>query len=404
MPPFFALVPAAGYGRRFGASRPKQFLLLHGRPLLAWTLDALAKAEPRQIVLALPPDALEQGRDLLASCPQSQAEVVVVSGGKHRQESVRLCLEACGAGADDLVLVHDGARPLVALEDVEETLIRAATSDGAVLGRRVTDTLKRVAAGELQSEADRRGLFRAETPQVFRRRVLEAAYARVGEHGSGATDEAGLVALLEGLSIVAVEATRPNPKITAPGDLVLAEALLGAARSEREGQMASEKRVGHGYDIHAKRPGRPLILGGVRIRDEDGLEGFSDADVVFHAVGDALLGAVALGDLGHHFPPGDERWRDADSSRLLTRIVEMTHECGWKVENCDVTVVAEEPKLAPFRAAMIRNLARLLDVEGTVVSVKATTHEGLGALGRGEGISATAVVLLARGHGDEEGG
>ena len=395
MPAFFALVPAAGRGRRFQGSLPKQLLLLRGRPLLAWTLDAIASASPRQIVVALPPDLLCEGRFLIDSRP----DLLVVSGGESRQESVHRCLEASNAGSDDLVLVHDGARPLLALEDLEAVIAQAQVSDGAVLGRLVTDSLKRVKGGEVVAEADRRELFRAETPQVFRRRVLDAAYLRAEKRGGTATDEAGLVAAaLGGLSIAAVEAKQPNPKITTRGDLVLAEALLAtAAGPESRGKMIPELRIGHGYDIHPTSPRRPLILAGVRIREQDGLEGFSDADVVFHAVSDALLGAAGLGDLGQHFPPGDERWRDADSSLLLARVMEMVYKEGWRVQNCDVTVVAQEPKLSPYRVTMRMNLAKVLTINENAVGVKATTHEGLGCLGRREGISATAVVLLARG-------
>ncbi|MYF96190.1 MAG: 2-C-methyl-D-erythritol 2,4-cyclodiphosphate synthase [Holophagales bacterium] len=365
-----------------------------GRPLLAWTVEGLLAApEVERLVVATPPGLRRETRAMLAREVRSRPgiEISAVEGGRRRQDSVRAALAAAPVAPADWVAVHDGARPCLAAADLAEVLRSAAGSEaGAVLGRPVSDTLKRVKIGRLHETVDRSGLFRAETPQVFRAGDLREALDRAEREDLEVSDESSLFA--PG-SVAAVAASRPNPKLTGASDLPAIEALL---RSEREASPPLETAVGHGYDVHRLSAGRPLILGGQRIAHEVGLDGHSDADVVLHAIGDALLGAAGLGDLGVHFPPSDEAWRGADSSELLGRIVAMVLELGFAVRNCDVTLIAERPSMAPYRSAIEEHVAGLLRIAPERMNFKATTHEGLGPLGRGEGMAAHATVLLER--------
>lgn len=390
-----ALVPAAGRGRRFGGDRPKQFSLLLDRPVLAWTVELLASVPiVDRVVVATPAGNVRETQQMLMEEVATRPGVALtaVAGGRRRQDSVASALAATTAAPSDWVAVHDGARPCLSATDLE-AVVRAAAEGGragAVLGRPVSDTLKTVTEGRLGATVDRATLFRAETPQVFRAAELAAALDRAAEQEVEVSDESSL---FEPGSVVAVVASRPNPKLTDPSDRATIEALL---RSRQEADEVVERAVGHGYDVHRLRPGRPLVLGGQRIPHELGLDGHSDADVVLHAIGDALLGAAGLGDLGVHFPPSDDTWRGADSSDLLRRIVGLIRENGFEVRNCDVTLIAERPRMAPYRAAIEGHVARLLGLDAGRMNFKATTHEGLGPLGRGEGMAAEAVVLLER--------
>lgn len=393
-----AVVPAAGTGRRFGGDRPKQFSLLLDRPVLAWTVERLASVPiVERVVVAAPAGSVHKTQQMLMEevAARPGVALLAVAGGRRRQDSVAAALAATAAAPSDWVAVHDGARPCLSAMDLE-AVVRAAAEGGragAVLGRPVSDTVKTVAEGRLGATVDRATLFRAETPQVFRAAELAAALDRAAEQEVEVSDESSL---FEPGSVAAVVASRPNPKLTDPSDRATIEALL---RSRRDGDEVVERAVGHGYDVHRLRPGRPLILGGQRIPHELGLDGHSDADVVLHAIGDALLGAAGLGDLGVHFPPSDDAWRGADSSDLLRRIVGLVRENGFEVKNCDVTLIAERPRMASYRAAIERHVARLLGLDAGRMNFKATTHEGLGPLGRGEGMAAEAVVLMERRRG-----
>ncbi len=390
-----AIVPAAGGGRRFGGEQPKQFVPVLGRPLLAWTVERLLSvSEVDRVVVAAPPGRAGETREMLLREVRVSPDVDLsaVDGGRRRQDSVRAALAAADVAPSDWVAVHDGARPCLAAADLAAVLRSTAGSDGAgaVLGRPVRDTLKTVAGGRLHETVDRSGLFRAETPQVFRAGELGEALDRADRENLEVSDESSLFA--PG-SVAAVAASQPNPKLTAASDLPAIEALL---RREHGVSNELEAAVGHGYDVHRLKAGRPLILGGQRIPHEAGLDGHSDADVVLHAIGDALLGAAGLGDLGVHFPPSDEAWRGADSSDLLRLIVAMVQERGFAVRNCDVTLIAERPSMAPYRSAIEAHVAGLLGIDPERMNFKATTHEGLGPLGRGEGMAAHASVLIER--------
>lgn len=390
-----AIVPAAGGSLRFGGNTPKQFVPVLGRPVLAWTVERLVSApEVDRAVIAVPPGRASETREMLLRevSLARDVDLSTVEGGRRRQDSVKAALAAAAVAPTDWVAVHDGARPCLAAADLAEVLRSAAGSGsvGAVLGRPVSDTLRTAEGGRLHERVDRSGLFRAETPQVFRAVDLLEALDRAERENLQVSDESSLFA--PG-SVVAVSASQPNPKLTGASDLQAIEALL---RRKHDVSNEVEAAVGHGYDVHRLSAGRPLILGGQRIPHETGLDGHSDADVVLHAIGDALLGAAGLGDLGVHFPPSDETWRGADSSELLRRIVAMVLERGFVVRNCDVTLIAERPSMAPYRSAIEEHVAGLLRMAIERMNFKATTHEGLGSLGRGEGMAAHATVLIER--------
>lgn len=393
-----AIVAAAGSGRRMGAGISKVFLPLAGRPLLLHTLEALAASPCLDgVVVVVRGEDVPFCRGLLRGAGLDKVEAVV-AGGAERQESVARGLEALGEGVD-VVAVHDGARPLCPPALVEATVAAARRTGAALAALPVKDTIKVVDAdGRVVSTPDRRGLFAAQTPQAFRLEVLREAFAAASARGWRATDEAALVEAL-GRPVAVVPGEEANLKVTTPLDLALAEAILRERRGEAGAgapPALAGLRVGHGCDVHPLVPGRRLVLGGVEIPHEAGLAGHSDADAVVHALIDALLGAAGLGDVGAWFPDDDARFRGADSLDLLREVAARLRGLGWRVLNCDVTVIAERPRLSPHREAMRERLAEGLGISPQRVGVKATTTEGLGFTGRGEGIAAHAVALLAR--------
>ncbi|MCC6746628.1 MAG: 2-C-methyl-D-erythritol 4-phosphate cytidylyltransferase [Deltaproteobacteria bacterium] len=379
------LIVAAGKGQRMGGPLPKQFLTLGDRPVLAWTLQAFEACDAvHSVVLVVAPGSEEEVRELLR--PFGLTKLVAVrAGGAERADSVRQGLDALPQSATH-VAIHDAARPLVRPEQIARAVSAAVETGAALLALPVRDTVKRGEGGLVAETLDRRTLFLAQTPQVFALPLLRRAYATW--NGDPVTDDVQLVERL-GHPVRLVEGDPSNLKITVPEDLPLARAFLPeSAMKERW------PRVGVGYDVHQLVPGGPLILGGVEIPFSHHLLGHSDADVICHAAGDALLGAAALGDLGKFFPPGDPRYKGASSLDLLAEIRARVAEQGYRVGNLDTMVICERPKLSPFVPTMRERIARVLEVEPEVVSVKATTNEGLGFTGRGEGIAAHATALL----------
>ncbi len=310
----------------------------------------------------------------------------VVKGGATRAESSRRGAAALSPDVD-LVLVHDGARPLVS-EAVILRVIEAARATGAAIpGVPPVATIKREKGGVCDGTLDRTTLREAQTPQGFHRGVLSKAFAAAMRAKADMTDEAACVEQI-GTPVTIVEGERRNLKVTVPEDLAVAEALLvGDAPPQ-------QTRIGLGYDVHRLEEGRRLILGGVEIPFERGLLGHSDADVLAHAVCDALLGAAAAGDIGDHFPDDDPEWKGVSGATLLARTVEVLRESGYVPINVDATVSAQAPRLAPHRDGMVENLSRALRLPPARVSVKFTTTERLGFEGRGEGISARAVAMV----------
>ena len=369
-----ALLVAAGSGTRFGAETPKQFLTVAGKPIIRHAAEALV---PHVSVLqpvgdAGPIDAALHG---LRVC------LPAVSGGATRQESVRAGLEALQAHAPDIVLVHDAARPVIPAGTVPALLDALSEAAGAIPAVAVADTLKRVIRGTVVETLPREGLFRAQTPQAFQFAALLAAH-RTG--GAGATDDASMLEAA-GEAVEVVAGSDDNIKLTYPQDLLRLERIMASSLVPR---------VGTGFDVHALQAGRPLFLCGINVPHHQGLVGHSDADVGIHALCDAIYGALAEGDIGRHFPPGEAAWKDADSARFLTHAAERIAARGARLVNADVTLICEQPKITPHAPAMIARLAALLGGDADRVSVKATTTEKLGFTGRGEGIAAQAVVSI----------
>jgi len=385
-----AIIAAGGRGRRLGAPVPKQLLELSGRPILRWSVEAfLASPVVDHVVAVLPAE--------LASSPPEYLRgerLTLVAGGERRQDSVACGLDAVPP-ATGLVVIHDAARPLVDADLIARTVAAAAESGAAIAALGARDTIKESggegagAARFVSRTLPREAIFLAQTPQAFRREVLEHA-VRLGREGVDATDEAAL-AERAGYRVRLVEGSTRNIKITTPEDLAVAEALIGPHAAG-----PSSVRVGSGYDLHRLVAGRALVLGGVKVPFEKGLAGHSDADVVCHALTDALLGAAAAGDIGQHFPDTDPRWKDADSVGLLRQAVAIVAARGYRPVNADVTVIAERPKLAAHRDAIAACLASALGLPPGAVGVKAKTNEGADATGRGEAIAAHAVVLIER--------
>jgi 2-C-methyl-D-erythritol 4-phosphate cytidylyltransferase/2-C-methyl-D-erythritol 2,4-cyclodiphosphate synthase len=312
---------------------------------------------------------------------EAVADVRLVEGGAERTASVRAGLEALAADAPDRVLIHDSARPLVPASVIHAVRDALDTADGAAPGLPVIDALWRGQGGRVAGFADREGLYRAQTPQGFRYGAILAAHRA---HPGPAADDVAIAAAA-GIEVTIVPGDERNLKLTQPGDFARVEALLGP-----------DIRTGQGFDVHRFGPGDHVWLCGVKVPNDAGLVGHSDADAGLHAACDALYGALAEGDIGVHFPPSDETWRGAASARFLDHAARLVRERGYRVTHLDVTLVCERPKIAPHAAAMRQAMATILGIEPGRISVKATTSEGLGFTGRREGIAALATATLVR--------
>ena len=386
-PPYVvAIIAAGGRGRRFGADRPKQLVELSGMSILERTVRAFVEAPSvHEIVVAVPPElSVEPPGWLRATCKP----LTVVPGGERRQDSVASAFDQVPQRAD-IVVIHDAARPFVTAGLIANTIEAALETGAALAALQSRDTVKQAmnhgGAARVAATLPREQIYLAQTPQAFRRNVLQEAIA-LGRGGVDATDEAALTERA-GHPVRLVEGDPRNIKITTPDDLLWAEALM-------ESREDHGTRVGTGYDLHRLSPGRPLIIGGVSIPFSHGLDGHSDADVLCHAVTDAILGAVSAGDIGRHFPDTDARWKGAASLDLLRRAMDVVRARGFEVGNVDAVIIAEHPKLAPYVDAMRANLALAMGIEPDAVSVKGKTNEGVGELGRGEAIAVHAVALL----------
>lgn len=393
-----ALIAAAGRGSRLGdafpgddrppgPARPKQYRTIAGRPMLAHAATAFLEAGGIDAVGAIiGPDDGAFYDDAVGHLPL----LAPVIGGATRQDSVRLGLESLADAGFDRVLIHDGARPLVPRDVIARTLAALAGHDGAVPAVPVTDSLKRGAGGAILETVDRGGLYRAQTPQGFRFAAILEAHRRAAENGRADFTDDAAVAAAAGLRVALVEGSDDNIKITTAADLARAERMLAAG---------GEIRAGQGFDVHAfGEPGSgPVRLCGIDIAFERGLAGHSDADAALHAATDAILGALAEGDIGSHFPPSEAAWKDADSATFLNHAAGLLEKRGGVLVNLDLTIICEAPKIAPHRGAMRARIAEILQTTADRVSVKATTTEGLGALGRGDGIAAQAVATIRLG-------
>ncbi len=375
------LIVAAGAGDRFGGTIPKQYLTLMGRPVLCWSIAAF------------------QNHPLISGChvvihPEHQAafrdatEGIAlpdfITGGSNRQESVQKGLEAIRADKPDVVLIHDAARPLIS-EDLISALCREAMSSGAAVpGILVTDAIKRCVHDAMKTE-NREGLYTVQTPQAFRYDLINGLHQKY--RGQSLPDDTALCEA-DHHPVTIVQGQRDNIKITYSEDLLLAEQYLLSKRGD--------VRTGQGYDVH--RLATPatftqkLMLCGVAVPYDYVLEGHSDADVGLHAITDAVLATICNGDIGQHFNPKDSRWKNADSALFLKRAAELVMQQGGMITYVDVTLICEAPQIAPHREAMRKKIAEILSLPVRRISVKATTTEGLGFIGRCEGIAAQAVV------------
>ncbi len=381
-----AIIAAGGRGERLGAGRPKQLLRLGSRTILERSVQRFVDhPQVDEVVIVVPPDLVDEIRGWWTAAPKP---VQVVAGGARRQDSVAGGFAAVD-GRADLVVVHDAARPFVSADLIARTIEAAAAAGAALAALPSRDTVKleAPAGGVVERTVPRERVHLAQTPQAFRADVLRAAIAA----GAGtATDEAALVEAL-GLPVRLVAGESTNLKITTAADLEMARTL--ATLDDERPAM----RVGTGYDLHRLVEGRPLILGGVTVPHTHGLAGHSDADVLAHAVTDAILGAVAGGDIGRHFPDTDPRWKGADSLAMLAHAVTVARDAGYAVANLDAVIIAERPKLLPHIPAIRERLAAVIGVPVDRVSVKGKTNEGVGELGRGEAMAVHAVALLMRG-------
>lgn len=369
---------------------PKPFLEIGGKTILWHTIRAFCRVpEVRQILVATSAGYLDQALEITRSLEKECSGNIsfhVLEGGDERLNSVYMCTGHLSGV--DLVAVHDAVRPFVSPEEIGACFDEAWKSGAAILAVPARDTVKEVENERITRTADRSRLWLAQTPQVFHRRIFTDACEAAIASGIHFTDDAAMVEH-NGGNVSVVQGSYSNIKITYPQDLKLAETMLGNARD-------TEYRTGFGYDVHQLTEGRRLIMGGVDIPHEKGLLGHSDADVLLHAITDALLGGAALGDLGHFYPDTDQEFKNVDSRILLRDAVKRVNEAGFSVVNVDATVVAEKPKMAPHVQQMKTNIAADLSIDIDRISIKATTSEKIGFVGRQEGISAMAAVMLKK--------
>jgi len=390
-----AVIAAGGTGVRMQAAVPKQFLEVSGKPVLLRTVENIVSVERiSQVVVALPAEHISRARAILDRYPM-RIPVECVVGGSNRQESVHRGVKKV-RNRIDVIMVHDAVRPFC-LPDMVQYILKSAWEKGsAVAGMPATETIQRVSEEGLVMETPpRQELYAIQTPQAFRADIIRSALERASSGKFIGTDESSVVRWA-GHPVYIVKGSPDNIKITTPLDLKLAGFLMDANLQEREGAGMEHTRVGQGIDYHRLVEGRKLVLGGVTVPFEKGLDGHSDADVLSHAVCDALLGAAGIGDIGQHFPDTDPANRGRSSIEFLEEIRARIHTEGWKIQNVDATMLAQQPKLAPYMQEMRQNIASALDLGPEGVNIKATTTEGLNSEGRGEGISAQAIALLSR--------
>ena len=370
-----ALIVAAGRGERAGGGVPKQYRLLSGKSVLRWAVESLIRhpaVKSTRVVIG-------EGQEEQAKAALEGLDVgAMIQGGAERADSVRAGLAMVEA---DAVLVHDAARPFCPPEVVDRLLASLEFHEGAAPVLPVGDTLARAGEG-LEELVDRSGMVRVQTPQAFRLDRLRAAYERWS--GPPPTDETTVVRAA-GMKVAGVQGDPALEKLTLPSDFERAEQWLA-------GRLIP--RTGTGFDVHAFSGEGPIMLGGIEVTHSRGLAGHSDADVVLHAITDALLGAAGLGDIGEHFPPSDSRWKGADSSLFLSHVTQLVRARGAIIDHVDCTIVAEAPKIGPHRSAMRARIAGIAGLSIDQVSIKATTTEGLGFTGRREGIAAQAVASI----------
>lgn len=375
-----ALVVAAGGGIRAGGEIPKQYRLVAGQPMLSWSMAALRRAGCELICVVIDP----AHRGFVEPLAQG---AIVTPGGAARTDSVRAGLAALSSAGPDIVLIHDAARPGLRAETIAALLAKLSEGyAGAAPALPPADALKRVGpSGDVTEDAPRAGLMRVQTPQAFRFAAIVDAYAKA----QSVFDDDLAVARAAGYAVATIPGDPLLMKATYPEDFAVLEKLLGDAKP-------ASVAVGNGFDAHRFGEGDHVTLCGVRIAHNKGLIGHSDADAGWHALTDAILGAMALGDIGDHFPPSDPKWRGADSALFLAHAKTLADQAGAEIAHVDITLICERPKIAPHREAMRARTAEVLGMPLNCVSVKATTTERMGFLGREEGLAAQASATLTR--------
>ncbi|MBQ5321645.1 MAG: 2-C-methyl-D-erythritol 2,4-cyclodiphosphate synthase [Oscillospiraceae bacterium] len=375
-----AVILACGNGSRFGGD--KLFCNLSGKTVLERTLSVFDSSDSyNEIILVTRSDLISRVKELSKNFSKVSK---IIEGGDSRMKSALKGLEAVNDEAQ-FVAVHDGARPLLEIEDAKAVVENAILYGASILAFPASDTVKTTEGGFITSTPDRKTIYNAQTPQVFPFKEYKAILEAAIKAGHDFTDDSSIYES-SGKKVYITEGKRTNIKITYPEDLKLAETLIGKEKPKM--------RIGHGYDVHKLAENRKLILGGQEIPFEKGLLGHSDADVLVHAIMDSLLGAAAMGDIGKLFPDTDMAFKDADSIELLKSVGKEIDKAGYKIVNIDSVVCAQKPKIAPFIENMRKNIAAALGIDITQVNVKATTEEGLGFTGNLEGISSTAVCII----------
>jgi 2-C-methyl-D-erythritol 4-phosphate cytidylyltransferase/2-C-methyl-D-erythritol 2,4-cyclodiphosphate synthase len=373
-----ALIVAAGKGERLGGGLPKQYRQIGGKPLLRWAVEPfLQHSAVKDVRVVVGAGQEEVAGVALADLPVG----TLIEGGAERADSVRAGLSAIQT---DAILIHDAARPFCPPDVIDRLVASLEFYDGAAPALAVGDTLAH-ATDQLGEPVDRSGLFRVQTPQAFRTEALRKAYANWS--GPTPTDET-TVLRSAGMSVVTVAGDPALDKLTSPADWARAEQWLAGALVPRTGM---------GFDVHAFAGEGPIMLGGIEVPHARGLAGHSDADVVLHAITDALFGAAGLGDIGAHFPPSDPQWKGASSDLFLAHAASLLRARGAILDHVDCTIIGEEPRIGPWRDAIRSRIAEILGIDLVQVSVKATTTDGLGFTGRREGLAAQAVANIRLG-------
>ena len=381
-----SVIVAAGRGTRAGGDVSKQYARIGGRPVLTHTLEAFARHPAiTDIVVMIASEDRQLFEQAAAGIDKVRASV---EGGPTRQDTVRRGLTAIEHYAPDLVLIHDAARPFVDTATISRVIAALKAHPGAIAGIPVADTLKSAATdGTIANTVARAGLWRAQTPQGFRYAGIRAAHDAAAAQGRNDFTDDAAIAEWAGLPVALVEGSARNIKITNAEDLALADRDMRATAT-------LDVRTGSGFDVHTFAEGDHVWLGGVKIPHTHRLEGHSDADVVLHALTDALLGAIGEADIGQHFPPSDPQWKGAPSRIFLEHAAKLVAEKGYAISNVDITVLAEAPKIGPNRPAMKALIAGVLGIAPDRVGIKATTMEGMGFVGRREGIAAMATATI----------
>jgi 2-C-methyl-D-erythritol 4-phosphate cytidylyltransferase / 2-C-methyl-D-erythritol 2,4-cyclodiphosphate synthase len=375
-------LPAAGRGQRFGKPGNKVFEILGSKPIIAYSLQVFQDLqEIDEIVLVTGKNDVETADNIVRRFGFSKVSAIVV-GGNERQDSVRIGLEHISG---EIVAIHDAARPLIDGESIRRSIEAAREHGAAIVAVPVIDTIKSSGEGFVTGTEDRSRLVSVQTPQTFRTDLIRKAHDRALSESFYSTDDSALVEWI-GEKVAIVDGSYDNIKITTPSDMRVVLTRLDLV----------ETRTGIGYDVHRLVEGRELVLGGVHIEHEKGLLGHSDADVLLHALSDALLGAAGLGDIGRHFPDTDMSYKGISSLKLLDRVRDLLVSDSWELVNTDIVLVCQKPKIAGFVDEMISNIAKVLRTETSRINIKGTTTEGLGFTGREEGIACYATVSIKK--------